>query len=400
MEDVNDIIDSYETTLIEQFDRPEKRTIDNLTAVIKGYLTHEECSLISQRMCELIERRLKQAKTPQERLAYLCLIDSIVKQLPQSPYAKLFSVGIASAFVAALVATDSDEARQQMFEIRRAWIGVFPDSVMRELDLAVRAIDPGWPVLADFSGGSASVTTNRAGRLGAGQLGGGGGRPDDVDMRSSWRQYRQRERQLPTAPQQPPRSLQPLPHPAGGSLDQQQAAIEALLRRVKPESLGSEARHQLLGCVRELHRLSEPDSSGRRLAESLAATLQGGSRDDNLEVPAEQIPEQVDSALEQLLSGMTPCGSASACATAAAAALATSSFANNSNSVFKQFINVDDSSGWRYGGVGSDAKLLSDWLRSASAGADQGLQIRSAARHSGGRRDQAIGSGPGAASPS
>ncbi|PAA59655.1 hypothetical protein BOX15_Mlig014878g1 [Macrostomum lignano] len=125
-------------------------------------------------------------------------------------------------------------------------------------------------------------------------------------MRSSWRQYRQRERQLPTAPQQPPRSLQPLPHPAGGSLDQQQAAIEALLRRVKPESLGSEARHQLLGCVRELHRLSEPDSSGRRLAESLAATLQGGSRDDNLEVPAEQIPEQVDSALEQLLSGMTP----------------------------------------------------------------------------------------------
>ena len=94
----------------------------------------------------VIEERLKRVK-PDVMLALMLLIDSICKEVRQ-PYNDLFEKELVSNFCHVFQACDM-MSRSRLYELRKAWgprYHVFTEQKLRQLDLAIRKIDPAWPL--------------------------------------------------------------------------------------------------------------------------------------------------------------------------------------------------------------------------------------------------------------
>ena len=94
----------------------------------------------------VIEDRLKNVK-PDVMLALMFLIDSICKEVRQ-PYNELFEKELVSNFCHVFRACDK-KSRSRLHELRKAWgprYHVFTEQKLRQLDLAIRKIDPAWPL--------------------------------------------------------------------------------------------------------------------------------------------------------------------------------------------------------------------------------------------------------------
>ncbi|KAL3880511.1 hypothetical protein ACJMK2_032745 [Sinanodonta woodiana] len=94
-----------------------------------------------------IEAHIEKVK-PREKLAAIYLIDSIVKDLPQSSYKSLFTKNIVRTFTSVFEKVN-DKRRLALFAVRLSWVGVFPNNALYRLDWQIKSrLDPGWPIKA------------------------------------------------------------------------------------------------------------------------------------------------------------------------------------------------------------------------------------------------------------
>uniref|UniRef100_A0A1I8IE22 CID domain-containing protein n=1 Tax=Macrostomum lignano TaxID=282301 RepID=A0A1I8IE22_9PLAT len=143
---VDELLVDFEKTLIDTLKAPEKNVIGNLTGMVDGYLSRKDSAAICPRICKIIERRLNEVQV-NRKLAHLYLMDSIVKNFKTSQYPKLFGANLVQNF-ANVFRKGDEKMRKKLFELRKTWPEHFSQSVLHSLDLAVREIDPAWPILA------------------------------------------------------------------------------------------------------------------------------------------------------------------------------------------------------------------------------------------------------------
>ncbi|KAL3878183.1 hypothetical protein ACJMK2_030552 [Sinanodonta woodiana] len=94
-----------------------------------------------------IEAHIEKVK-PREKLPAIYLIDSIVKDLPQSSYKSLFTKNIVRTFTSVFEKVN-DKTRLALFAVRLSWVGVFPNNALYRLDWQIKSrLDPGWPIKA------------------------------------------------------------------------------------------------------------------------------------------------------------------------------------------------------------------------------------------------------------
>lgn len=92
-----------------------------------------------------IEERLYQVKN-EIKLPTLYLIDSICKNIRNSSYSQLFQKRIVNLFCHTFSRSD-EKTRELLFKLRQTWKDYFVQDVLHNLDLAVKQIDPGWPLV-------------------------------------------------------------------------------------------------------------------------------------------------------------------------------------------------------------------------------------------------------------
>ena len=116
-----------------------KSVIKTLTKIANDELKNAEA------VVSVIEERLKRVK-PDVMLALMYLIDSICKNI-RGPYNKLFEKELISNFCFVFQACDKKTFRSRLHELRKAWgdkYHVFTDQKLKQLDLAIKKIDPAW----------------------------------------------------------------------------------------------------------------------------------------------------------------------------------------------------------------------------------------------------------------
>ncbi|KAL3888455.1 hypothetical protein ACJMK2_000822 [Sinanodonta woodiana] len=85
---------------------------------------------------------------PHAKLPAIYLIDSIVRNLPQSPYKFLLKNNIVHTFTSVFEKVDRT-TRQALFNVRQSWVGVFPNNKLYSLDWKINThLDPSWPITA------------------------------------------------------------------------------------------------------------------------------------------------------------------------------------------------------------------------------------------------------------
>ncbi|CAJ0956983.1 unnamed protein product, partial [Mesorhabditis belari] len=95
---------------------------------------------------DVIEQRIEQVSREQ-KLPILYVTDSILKNIKGDTYKKEFKRIILKCFVSTFKAGD-EKIRGSMYNLRRTWGEIFPKSKLYELDMAVKEIDPAWPIAA------------------------------------------------------------------------------------------------------------------------------------------------------------------------------------------------------------------------------------------------------------
>ncbi|KAL3888451.1 hypothetical protein ACJMK2_000818 [Sinanodonta woodiana] len=94
-----------------------------------------------------IETHIEMVK-PNAKLPAIYLIDSIVRHLPQSPYKFLLKKNIIHTFTSVFEKVDRT-TRQDLFNVRQSWVGVFPNNKLYSLDWKINThLDPSWPITA------------------------------------------------------------------------------------------------------------------------------------------------------------------------------------------------------------------------------------------------------------
>lgn len=98
-----------------------------------------------QVIVHVIEKRIQKAEDT-VKLPTLYLLDSIIKN-HGDPYRPLFSKNLTSTFTT--VFTKSNEKiRAALFKLRNTWTPIFPAAKLYQLDMAVKKLDPAWPISA------------------------------------------------------------------------------------------------------------------------------------------------------------------------------------------------------------------------------------------------------------
>uniref|UniRef100_A0A5S6QJN1 CID domain-containing protein n=1 Tax=Trichuris muris TaxID=70415 RepID=A0A5S6QJN1_TRIMR len=132
-----DVIAEYRSSLQElQFN--SKPHINMLTMLA------EESQQFAAQIVEVIEAHVHEVPSCQ-KLPVLYLVDSIVKNCPDSPYKDLFAKNIINTFVHVFDKVD-ERTRQSLFKLRQTWPDIFPASRLYRIDIKVHEIDPAWPL--------------------------------------------------------------------------------------------------------------------------------------------------------------------------------------------------------------------------------------------------------------
>ncbi|KFD66086.1 hypothetical protein M514_00765 [Trichuris suis] len=132
-----DVIADYRSSLLDlQFN--SKPHINMLTMLA------EESQQFAPQIVEVIEAHVHEVP-PSQKLPVLYLIDSIVKNCPESPYKDLFAKNLINTFVHVFDKVD-EKTRQSLFKLRQTWLDIFPASRLYRIDIKVHEIDPAWPL--------------------------------------------------------------------------------------------------------------------------------------------------------------------------------------------------------------------------------------------------------------
>merc|ERR1711934_553225 len=111
---------------------------------------------------DCIEARLRKVPADQ-MLPLMYLIDSICKN-HGSPYKEMFNTNLVSNF-AHIFQQVSEKVRSLLYKLRLTWGGsyqVFTPTVLHQLDVKIKKIDPAWPVTHPKPAPSAPVPLDRS----------------------------------------------------------------------------------------------------------------------------------------------------------------------------------------------------------------------------------------------
>ncbi|CAD6185804.1 unnamed protein product [Caenorhabditis auriculariae] len=129
--------EEYKLTLAELTSN-NKTQINLLTILADDYKPHAEA------IVNAIQEHILAVPSPQKLLVlYVC--DSILKNVKDENYAKLFSRIIVNIFTN-VFKTGNEKVRSAMYKLRLTWSDIFMPSRLYELDMKVNAVDSAWPV--------------------------------------------------------------------------------------------------------------------------------------------------------------------------------------------------------------------------------------------------------------
>ncbi|KAJ8297737.1 hypothetical protein KUTeg_024268 [Tegillarca granosa] len=137
MED--EVIEEYRSSL-KDLTQNSKPLINMLTMLA------EDNEHFAPQIVQVIETHLNQVP-PNKKLPTMYLIDSIIKNLPKSTYASLFSHNIVSTFCGVFEKVD-EKTRQALFKLRQTWGDMFQNRKLYAIDVRVNLLDPAWPITA------------------------------------------------------------------------------------------------------------------------------------------------------------------------------------------------------------------------------------------------------------
>ncbi|KRY78888.1 Polyadenylation and cleavage factor -like protein 11, partial [Trichinella pseudospiralis] len=132
-----DVISDYYTSL-QELECNSKPHINMLTMLA------EESQRFAPKIVQLVESHIQKVTTNQ-KLPVLYLIDSIVKNCPDTQYKELFSKNLINIFVHVFDQVD-EKTRQALYRLRTTWPNIFPASKLYGIDIKVHEIDPAWPL--------------------------------------------------------------------------------------------------------------------------------------------------------------------------------------------------------------------------------------------------------------
>ncbi|KAH9506480.1 mRNA 3' end processing factor [Dermatophagoides farinae] len=114
--------------------------------VMLTMLAEESKDTRAVEIVDCIEQRLLQVNKD-IKLPTLYLIDSICKNVRDSCYLKLFQKRIVKLFCHVFEKSD-EKTRLLLYKLRQTWNTFFSADILYRLDVAVKALDPGWPIVA------------------------------------------------------------------------------------------------------------------------------------------------------------------------------------------------------------------------------------------------------------
>ncbi|OTF75925.1 hypothetical protein BLA29_004575 [Euroglyphus maynei] len=134
--------------------------------VMLTMLAEESKDTRASEIVDCIEQRLFQVNKD-IKLPTLYLIDSICKNVHDSSYLQLFQKRIVKLFCHVFEKSD-EKTRLLLYKLRQTWNTFFSADVLYQLDVAVKALDSGWPIVAkkptipngsNVGGGQTTTTT-------------------------------------------------------------------------------------------------------------------------------------------------------------------------------------------------------------------------------------------------
>lgn len=138
---MNQIVDNYKLSLMDLTGN-SKSLINQLTMLAEHHIEYAAA------IVQAVENHLKAVSRP-IKLPILYLIDSIVKNV-KGVYLDLFTRNIVDTFCGVFKEVE-EVTRKAMYVLRQTWTGVFPAETLQCLDVAVRCIDPAWPVIVEYN---------------------------------------------------------------------------------------------------------------------------------------------------------------------------------------------------------------------------------------------------------
>ncbi|ESN95586.1 hypothetical protein HELRODRAFT_114712 [Helobdella robusta] len=126
-------------------------TLEDLTFNSKPHINAltmlaEENKHLAANIVKAVENRIKTA-IPTQKLPAIYLMDSIIKNIPDSDYLKLFKKNLPLTFVMIFEKVD-EKTRAALYKLRLTWVNLFPNETLLSLDIAIKSIDPAWPITA------------------------------------------------------------------------------------------------------------------------------------------------------------------------------------------------------------------------------------------------------------
>jgi len=150
-----EVAEKYRETLVT-LTFNDKIRINTLTEIAK------EDQKYANVIVDCIEARLRKVPADQ-MLPLMYLIDSICKN-HGSPYKEMFNHNLVSNF-AFIFQQVSEKVRSLLYKLRLTWGGsyqVFTPTVLHQLDVKIKKIDPAWPVTHPKTAPSAPVPIDRS----------------------------------------------------------------------------------------------------------------------------------------------------------------------------------------------------------------------------------------------
>lgn len=140
MADAEEVVEEYRSSLTDL-------TINSKPLISMLTMLAEDHSQYAQHIVQLIEQHLQKVK-PSQKLPVLYLIDSIIKNLTEYSYSRLFSKNVVSIFCDTFQKVD-ERTRGAMYKLRQTWQMYFPNPKLYALDMRVNMMDPAWPIIAE-----------------------------------------------------------------------------------------------------------------------------------------------------------------------------------------------------------------------------------------------------------
>nr|XP_027204108.1 uncharacterized protein LOC113797859 [Dermatophagoides pteronyssinus] len=113
--------------------------------VMLTMLAEESKDTRAAEIVNCIEQRLFHVNK-EIKLPTLYLIDSICKNVRDSSYLQLFEKRIVKLFCHVFEKSD-EKTRLLLYKLRQTWNTFFSSEILYQLDVAVKSLDPGWPIV-------------------------------------------------------------------------------------------------------------------------------------------------------------------------------------------------------------------------------------------------------------